>query len=400
MPHRRVMLQFKAHRALLPVFVAIALLAGACDSAKQVALLRSDAGMTADGSDSGPTDSGSTDTDANGDADVDASAGQDSGPDEIDMDCSSCYAVGNNMQNLLCAFDLCDMNAVQWADYVNLLPLEQPGPANPVECKLQYTREAVEHFGELNNDLGPASNGSYVLMATGIANSYFHSAVCTSGFFSDVRDRYSNDIIYDAFEWRITLKAPENARSFQFDYVFFSAEYDELVSSSYSDKFYAVLRAKSTQSEPVIINFSDCREPGLYSDFECSEGHGCEEGEPQCYISINSAFSECCWYPRDSQFADDPHAPPCPDGRASTDISGTGFECADSIDEELGFPESFEVTGSSTGWLRTSWPIKPGETFSLTFHIHDTADGFYDSEVILDRFRFLTYEAQGTVKLP
>jgi hypothetical protein len=49
-----------------------------------------------------------------------------------------------------------------------------------------------------------------------------------------------------------------------------------------------------------------------------------------------------------------------------------------------------DAHGSSTGWLSTSWAIKPNETFELVFHIHDTSDGIYDSEVILDNFQWLT----------
>ena len=49
-----------------------------------------------------------------------------------------------------------------------------------------------------------------------------------------------------------------------------------------------------------------------------------------------------------------------------------------------------------TGWLQTSWPIDGGETFAITFHLHDTADGIYDSEVILDQFQFMGTVVQGT----
>ncbi len=38
--------------------------------------------------------------------------------------------------------------------------------------------------------------------------------------------------------------------------------------------------------------------------------------------------------------------------------------------------------------------------FGLTFHIHDTGDGIYDAEVILDAFEFLTTSDQGTIALP
>lgn len=89
-----------------------------------------------------------------------------------------------------------------------------------------------------------------------------------------------------------------------------------------------------------------------------------------CYIAINTALSECCWYDG------------CPDGTWTTDISGTGYSCA-----ALAFLDG-DSTGSSTGWLTTSWPIQPEEVFSLTFHVHDTGDGAFDSEVILDNFRW------------
>jgi hypothetical protein len=52
--------------------------------------------------------------------------------------------------------------------------------------------------------------------------------------------------------------------------------------------------------------------------------------------------------------------------------------------------------GSSTGWLYTEWPIEPNEEFTITFHIHDTADAILDSEVILDRFIFVKDPDPGT----
>jgi hypothetical protein len=113
----------------------------------------------------------------------------------------------------------------------------------------------------------------------------------------------------------------------------------------------------------------------------CAAGDAaCDEGQKYCYIAVNSAFSDCCWYNGCAGF----------DPATATDIAGTGFECA--ADGADGF-----ANGSSTGWLQTSWPIVGGETFALTFHIHDTNDGVWDSEVILDAFEFLKDPEQGTV---
>jgi hypothetical protein len=92
-------------------------------------------------------------------------------------------------------------------------------------------------------------------------------------------------------------------------------------------------------------------------------------------------------------YAPNPGDPPCPDGTWTTDISGTGFECAGS------YGEDGNTKGSSTGWLQTSWPIEGGEMFSLTFHIHDTSDQIFDSEVILDSFEFTKDADTGTIPI-
>ncbi|MEE9308418.1 MAG: hypothetical protein V3V57_12925, partial [Spirochaetia bacterium] len=55
----------------------------------------------------------------------------------------------------------------------------------------------------------------------------------------------------------------------------------------------------------------------------------------------------------------------------------------------------FDAHGS-TGWLRTGWPIRGGERFTLTFSIHDEGDGIYDSLVILDNFQWHEHGAVGT----
>jgi hypothetical protein len=170
-------------------------------------------------------------------------------------------------------------------------------------------------------------------------------------------------------EFRLTLKAPPDAKGFSIDYVFFSEEYEEYIGSAYNDKFYMILTAPTTTNgQATVINYTKCRSPNEYFDFQDANGRW-------CYIAINTAFSEPCTHP-------------------VTDISGTGFECCPNyldcgIDDYYG-GGSGEAYGSSTGWLLTSWPIQGGEQFDLVFHIHDTSDGIYDSEVILDNFRWLT----------
>ncbi len=179
---------------------------------------------------------------------------------------------------------------------------------------------------------------------------------------------------HDVMEWRIHLKAPAGAHGFRIHYVFLSEEYDEFIGTPFNDKFYIFLEAASTNNgERTVINFTRCRNEDTYYDFICDPAQHpyCEEDQHYCYIAINTAFSECCWF-RD-----------CPDGTWSTDLSGTGFSCAADRDGDT------ETFGSSTGWLKTEWVIEPEEEFDIIFHIHDTADHIYDSEVIIDKFLFV-----------
>ncbi len=314
-----------------------------------------------------------SDTDSDGDSDVDG------GP--IEMDCSNCSAVGPSLDNMVCAVDLCDTDVVLGNSY------DSPGEFDTdVDagwgCALEDTYEAVARFGGDSNHLEPKLNASYALMASGLATGTVHSTWCDDMSVL-LFDEWSSDgyNIHDVMEWKLTLKAPDDAKSFKFKYVFFSEEFDEYIGLEFNDKFYVILEAPSTNGEaPTVINFTECREPSIHYDFICGTQHNdCTLGERYCYIAVNSALSECCWYNG------------CLDGFAGTDIAGTGYECAASEIDDL------DMNGSSTGWLQTAWRIMGGETFTITFHIHDTNDGIFDSEVILDSFEFLRTAASGTV---
>jgi hypothetical protein len=293
---------------------------------------------------------------------------------------------------MICALDLCDTDVVLHQTYETLQP-----PL--VQCTLEDTYEAMVKLGDgTPNDLDALLGGSYAVMGTGNVEGDHLSWWCDdaghpSGYWFDPFAPDEPWHGHDIFEWRIQLSAPAEAEAFRFRYVFFSVEYDEYISSGFNDKFYVILQAPSTSSgQPTVINFTECRDP-FYYDFICpSDDYGCQVGERYCYLTVNSALSECCWFPANSDYVDNSDTlDACPGGFAQTDISGTGFECAYNKWEDS------EHSGSSTGWLQTSWPIQAGETFTLTFHIHDTSDGIYDSLVILDSFQFLTGFEQGTI---
>ena len=312
--------------------------------------------------------------------------------DIIAMDCSGCPAEGAEVSNLRCALDLCDPSYVLNGDGEYKAVTDYRSLTMDATCTLDDTREAIARFGSDDNHLAPALNDSYAIMATGDWDAQPHSTSCsplaeedmgTDSYEED--DNKDGDRIYDAVEWRLELRAPPDAKSFSFGYVFFSAEYDEWIGTAANDKFYVTIEAGSTNGgAATVINFTACRDSDAYSDFLCTPEialeQSCTQGVEYCYIAINSALSECCWYDG------------CPDSIEQTSIEGTGYECAPS---EFGDGSDH---GSSTGWLRTRWPIDGDEEFTLTFHIHDTADSTRDSAVLLDAFRFhRSFSSGGTI---
>ncbi|MAD61183.1 MAG: hypothetical protein CMH49_06710 [Myxococcales bacterium] len=142
---------------------------------------------------------------------------------------------------------------------------------------------------------------------------------------------------FDMTQYKVTLTAPEDAQSFSFDFRFFSAEFPQYIGSEYNDAFYAIQEAESTNNRaPTNISFDAVGKA----------------------IEINNNY-----------FASPFH--PCSE-------RGTGY-----------------VNGGPTCWLRTSWPIQGGETFTLTFSVYDTGDQIYTSTVLLDHFKFHKDPAVG-----
>ncbi len=144
--------------------------------------------------------------------------------------------------------------------------------------------------------------------------------------------------VYDLSQIEFTFTAPANAKSFSFDFNFFSAEYPDYIQQNFNDTFYAIIRAKSTNNgAPTNISFDANNNS----------------------IEVDNNYFQNPFHPIPN--------------------TGTGFDAH-----------------GSTGWLRTSWPIQGGETFRLTFSVHDEGDGIYDSLVVLDNFAFHSHNAVGT----
>jgi hypothetical protein len=158
----------------------------------------------------------------------------------------------------------------------------------------------------------------------------------------------------DSVALEVTLRAPENAKSFSFDFNFFTYEFPKYICSKYND-FFVVLMDDGVGGEPSKnISFDN-------------------DGNP---VSVNNGLLEGC----ESQEAGGKLFD-CPLGDQA--LLGTGFE-----------------QHAATGWLTTNVPVSPGATFRLRFVIWDAGDPMLDSTVLIDNFRFSVEERSGASTSP
>ncbi len=176
--------------------------------------------------------------------------------------------------------------------------------------------------------------------------------------------------IHDLTQFIVTLRVPINVTGFSFDFIFFSSEYPEWVCSQFNDTFYALV-----DNEPQL---NGGQRTNISFDNQQNE------------ITVNNGFFE-----------------PAPTWSVS--ITGTGYELSESM-PMCGLGDGVPgctvpnpcpaFQGSTTGWLRTTSPLSPGEDVTLTFSVHDEGDGVLDSAVVIDNFRWQTVpiDGPGTVK--
>ena len=145
----------------------------------------------------------------------------------------------------------------------------------------------------------------------------------------------------DSILVRLSVRVPTNAKSMSYDFKFFSGEFPEWVCTSYND-YYLALLTTGAAGIPLDKNVSF---DGL--------------GNP---VSVNNGFFDVC-------------SPSgcfnCPQG--VTELAGTGME---------------NSVGGGTSWLTTDAPVVPGETITLDLMVFDVGDQAYDSNVLLDNFRW------------
>jgi hypothetical protein len=161
---------------------------------------------------------------------------------------------------------------------------------------------------------------------------------------------------YDGIALELVVRAPTNAKSFSFDFDFYTFEYTEFVCSDYNDAFVALLYSKSPDV-PMNHNIA----------FDAQKN-------PVC---VNNGFVEVC----------DPYVhmgtrAGIPFSRSFTcqygvdELKGTGFDKASSSEPA--------ENHAATSWLQTHANIVAGEELTLRFAICDTGDDVLDSTALVD----------------
>jgi hypothetical protein len=154
----------------------------------------------------------------------------------------------------------------------------------------------------------------------------------------------------------LKIRVPTNAKSFAYDFDFFSAEYPEWVCTPWNDSYVALLHSSYVPANPAS-NYNNI-------SFDA-------QSNP---VSVNIGFFGV------------PGCPTC----SSAKLTSTGFDgnCG-------GY-----ACGGATGWLQTNAPVVPGETITIQFAIWDTSDEYYDSTVLVDNWRWSPNPSQIVTNPP
>jgi hypothetical protein len=140
--------------------------------------------------------------------------------------------------------------------------------------------------------------------------------------------------VNDYTELAVTLKVPTNARSFSIDLNYLTTDAPEWKCSQYDDQALVILESTALTGDVLADSNGD-------------------------HMSVNSPFLVL---------------------NDATSLQGTGME----VTTNQG------IAGGATGWMTLTAPVTPGDTIKLRFAIFDTLDSIYDSQLLVDHFRWST----------
>jgi len=189
------------------------------------------------------------------------------------------------------------------------------------------------------------------------------------GFPQDVPACPGSKDITDDVGLEVKLKAPTNAKGYQFNFAFMSFEFAEWVCTDFNDQFIALVSPPPMGSVGGNISFDKKKNP----------------------VSVNLALFDHCdpaskaTFGSNSQISALFNGAQCPPAPNPYCPAGVGFLKGTG----MAAPSAGEWgDGGSTGWLVTTAPVAGGSEFSIRFAIWDTGDQALDSTVLIDSFRW------------
>ncbi len=187
----------------------------------------------------------------------------------------------------------------------------------------------------------------------------------------------------------VRVRVPTNAKSFSVQMHFFSAEWPEYVCTAFNDLFVtlvnsagagnpadkniAIYTTPQNQKYPVGVNIAKAA-AGLFTECRNNRQIGCLGDAPVNYAN-------------------------CTLGEGP--LAGTGMQDLN-VNDGLGCTKANftlnDTAGGGTGWLKMAGNVKGGETMEVRFAIWDTADGSFDSVVLLDNWEWSVQASQPGVQ--
>ncbi|WAS96637.1 choice-of-anchor L domain-containing protein [Nannocystis punicea] len=181
----------------------------------------------------------------------------------------------------------------------------------------------------------------------------------------------------DSAMLKLRIRVPTNAKSFNVQMYFYSAEWPEYVCTQFNDLFVSLVNSSAAgnpndkniaiyttpnnQKYPVGVNLAKAA-PGLFTQ--------CKNGAYAC-LGNGGNYNGCT---------------------SQAGLAGTGF---DVVDNGCG---TNNTTGGGTGWLKMSGNVTGGEIMEIRFAIWDTGDGSWDSLVLLDDWVWSVQASQPGVQ--
>jgi hypothetical protein len=166
--------------------------------------------------------------------------------------------------------------------------------------------------------------------------------------------------VFNQAALELSIRVPSNANAFSFESIFYTYEYPDWVCEVFNDFFVVFMEPKPVGADDGNLVFDKNHDP----------------------IGVNTGLLAVCDASAQRRRAVKTFE--CEQGVSL--LKGTGYgrlesECGD------------RTGGASTGWLKTTVPVAPGQVIKLRFALWDTTDELLDSTALLDHFSWITFES-------